>query len=150
MAPPCLAPPWNASPVPPPSLFVACSSSSPSCEPRARARLPGHGRQRPPARWQRPHRRNAGVAWRGAAWRLASAELGQDGRGPKPQARPPPFAFARLRRPKLAVGQLFPRAGPVVIGKIDFSFLLLFGKRNTLEKYLYTHFGSKFVETNFC
>ena len=37
-----------------------------------------------------------------------------------------------LRRPKVAVGQLFPRAGPVVIGKIDFGFLLLFDQFNFL------------------
>ena len=69
-------------------------------------------------------------AWRG---RLASAELGQVGLGPEPRAGPLPFPSARLRRPKAVVGQSFPWAGPVVIGKLFSVFLLLFGKRNTLE-----------------
>ena len=90
--------------------------------------MAGNGRR--PARSGRTAMAPGTPAWRG---RLASALLGQVGLGLEPRARPSPFPFARLRRPKAAVGQSFPWAGPVVIGKLFSVFLLLFGKRNTLE-----------------
>ena len=107
MAPPRLTPPWKASPVPSSSLCVACSGSPPSCGPCVHARLPGHGRQRPSARWQRPHRleRRRGVASRlgragpgrhwaeapsqAAALPLRSVVQAKSGRGPVvPTGRP--------------------------------------------------------------
>jgi len=79
---------------------------------------------------------------------FASAELGQVavGRSPEP-GRPSPSLG--LRRPKVAVGQLFPRAGPVVIGKLRFQFSFIIWEEKYFGKCLCTHFGSKFVETNF-
>ena len=79
---------------------------------------------------------------------FASAELGQVavGRSPEP-GRPSPSLG--LHRPKVAVAQLFPRAGPVVIGKLRFQFSFIIWEEKYFGKCLCTHFGSKFVETNF-
>ena len=84
---------------------------------------------------------------RGVASRLGRAGPGRPWAGAPGQAVA--FSSARLRRPKAAVGQLFPRAGPVVIGKIVFGFSFIIWEEKYFGKCLCTHFGSKFVETNF-
>ena len=119
--------------------LIANPACTPACPDMA-------GNSRWPAGSARAAVASGTPAWRGS---FASAELGQDGRGPKPRARPPPAPSLGLRRPKVAVGQLFPRAGPVVIGKIRFRFSFIIWKEKYFEKCLCTHFGSKFVETNF-
>ena len=43
----------------------------------------------------------------------------------------------------------FPRAGPVVIGRFRFSFLLLFGKRNDLENVCILKFAPNLLKQNF-
>ena len=69
--------------------------------------------------------------WRGS---FASAELGQDGRGPKPRARPPPFPFARSAQAENGRGPVVPTGRPSSNRKNTFSVsLLLFEKGNTLE-----------------
>ena len=89
--------------------------------------------------WHLEHRRGS----------FASAELGQDGlgRSPEPGRRPP------LR--SVCTGQMwpwascFPRAGPVVIGKLRFQFSFIIWREKCFGKCLYTQICSKFVETNF-
>ena len=83
------------------------------------------------------------------AWpsRLGRARPGQPWAGAPSQAIA--FPSARLLRPKAAVGQSFPWAGPVVIGKNVFGFSFIISEEKYFGKCLCTHFGSKFVETNF-
>jgi len=83
-------------------------------------------------------------AWRGhlpSALCWARSALGQS---PEPGRRS--FPSARLLRPKATVGQSFSWAGPVVIGKMFLVFLLLFGKRNTLENVCVLIFAPKMVK----
>ena len=85
-------------------------------------------------------------AWRGS---FASAELGQDGlgRSPEPGHGPPLRSICAGRMWPWA--SCFPRAGPVVIGKLRFQFSFIIWKEKCFGKCLYTQICSKFVETNF-
>jgi len=83
-------------------------------------------------------------AWRG---RLPSALCwARSALGWSPEPGHRSFPSARLLRPKATVGQSFSWAGPVVIGKMFSVFLLLFGKRNTLENVCVLIFAPKMVK----
>ena len=83
-------------------------------------------------------------AWRG---RLPSALCwARLALGHSPEQGLRSFPSAWLLRPKAIVGQSFSWAGPVVIGKMFSVFLLLFGKRNTLENVCVLIFAPKMVK----
>ena len=108
-----------------------------------RACLPGHGRQRPAARWQRSHRHvawNAGVAWPsrlGPCW--ARSALGWS---LEPGCC---LSLRSVAQAESGRGPVVPMGRPSSNRKIVFGFSFIIWEDKYFGKWLCTHFGSKFV-----